>query len=379
MIRIVMIRIISLTLCVLFNSFAFSQTQFVQYGKCLNSIVNKTNVAIKNHATELRLPYSGINDGCLDSLVEALRQNKSIVRLYLAKNGLTDQSAIMLSVLFNMNKSIQGIDLSSNYLTSFGIEKIIHAMISNDTLEFITLRNMNLDLRSVTAIAEFLKKSHSLRNIDLSMNSIGRTGIERIATHVADEGKQIDSLALFDAKLSGQGAVIADLIRHFPNLEWLNLGGNQLNHQDLKEILVALAESKKIEGLDLSFNQFDDVDIELLAEYLPQYPRLVRLSLGHNQISDHGFKMLAESVIKLPDINQLDINSNNITDKSLVTIDYLLKNTRALTNLITVNNALTKEVIREFSINQKYLDKFVVVAKKHQDNVIYDKNHKPII
>ena len=352
---------------------------YIQHGQCLQSVVNRANQSIQQASTELRLPYSGINDRCLDSIVEAIRVNKHLVRLYLGHNGLTDNSATSLSVLFNMNRSLQGVDLSSNYLTSKGLNQVIHSLINNDSLTFLYMRNMQLDLSSIAAIAQLLAKSHSLRNIDLSLNPLGRYGIETFESNLGDQGSQVESLSLFSANLTGEGDVISSLIKTMPQLKWLDLGANQLSHSDFEHILEALSENGSIEGLDLSFNRLDDQDMELFAQVLPKLPQLVRLGLGHNQVSDKGLRTLAKVLVRLPNLHQISLESNLLTDSSIAVFDQMLKESKSLSNIISVNNKLTKDFIRNFSISQQYEDKFVVVARKQEDSIIYDDNHKPIL
>ncbi len=368
------ISVIWFSLCV---PAAYART-YIQHGQCLESVVNRANHAIQQASTELRLAYSGINDRCLSSVVEAVRENKHVVRLYLAHNGLTDASATTLSVLFNMNKSLQGVDLSSNYLTSKGLNKVIDSLISNDSLTFLYMRNMQLDLSSITAVANLLAKSHSLRNIDLSQNPLGRYGIETLKSHLGDQGHQVESLTLFSANLTGEGNVVSDLVKTMPKLKWLDLGANQLSHRDFEHIMDALADVGALEGLDLSFNRLDDQDMEKLAEVIPRLPQLVRLGLGHNQISDKGLVILAKVLVNSPNLHQLSLESNLLTDDSIAVFDQMLKKSPSLTNIVSVNNKLTKDYIRNFSINQEYDDKFVVVAKNQSDSILYDDHHKPI-
>lgn len=351
----------------------------VKHGQCLKAVVMRANEAIQKASTEMRLDYSGVNDRCLNSIVEAIRENKHLVRIYLAHNGLTDASAETLSVLFNMNNSLQGVDLSSNYLSSLGLNLVIDSLISNQSLTFLYLRDMQLDLSSVAAIAKLLAKSHSLRNIDLSLNALGSYGIATLKTNLAKKGEQVETLGLFSAKLAGQGKVIADLISSMPNLKWLDLGANDLTHSDLDLIMEALEVHGSIEGLDLSFNGFDDIDVELIASRVKHFPKLVRLGLGHNKITDKGLKLLADSLDGHDNIHQLGLESNELTDVSIDTFHQLLSKCPSLTNIISVNNGLTKKYVMNFSLSQKYDDKFVVVAKNHRDMTVYDDQHKPIV
>ena len=160
---------------------------------------------------------------------EYLANNKTLQKLNLSRNAQsqfkTEGVEIILNSLLN-NKNIEFIDFSFMNLTGCG-EAIGNFISKNKSIENIVLRNVLLNFNDFKHIFVPLKKSKTMKEIDISMNDMG-----------GDKSLQF----------------IADAIRENDSLECIKMEQININNDNYNIIFDAIEKNKTIQKYYLNYN-----------------------------------------------------------------------------------------------------------------------------
>ena len=162
-------------------------------------------------------------------IAEFLKNNKTLQKLNLSRNAQTQFKSegvkCILDSLLN-NKNIEFIDFSFMNLTGCG-ESIGNFITKNKSIENIVLKNVLLNFNDFKNIFVPLKKSKTLKEIDVSMNNMG-----------GDKSLQI----------------IADAIKENTSLECLRIDQININNDNYNIIFEAIENNKTIQKYSISYN-----------------------------------------------------------------------------------------------------------------------------
>ena len=162
-------------------------------------------------------------------IAEFLKNNKTLQKLNLSRNAQTQFKSegvkCILDSLSN-NKNIECIDFSFMNLTGCG-ESIGNFITKNKSIENIVLKNVLLNFNDFKNIFVPLKKSKTLKEIDVSMNDMG-----------GDKSLQI----------------IADAIKENTSLECLRIDQININNDNYNIIFEAIENNKTIQKYSISYN-----------------------------------------------------------------------------------------------------------------------------
>ena len=160
---------------------------------------------------------------------EYLANNKTLQKLNLSRNAQsqfkTEGVEIILNSLLN-NKNIEFIDFSFMNLTGCG-EAIGNFISKNKSIENIVLRNVLLNFNDFKHIFVPLKKSKTMKEIDISMNDMG-----------GDKSLQF----------------IADAIKENDSLECIKMEQLNINNDNYNIIFEAIEKNKTIQKYYLNYN-----------------------------------------------------------------------------------------------------------------------------
>ena len=160
---------------------------------------------------------------------EYLANNKTLQKLNLSRNAQsqfkTEGVEIILNSLLN-NKNIEFIDFSFMNLTGCG-EAIGNFISKNKSIENIVLRNVLLNFNDFKHIFVPLKKSKTMKEIDISMNDMG-----------GDKSLQF----------------IADAIKENDSLECIKMEQININNDNYNIIFEAIENNKTIQKYYLNYN-----------------------------------------------------------------------------------------------------------------------------
>ena len=145
-----------------------------------------------------------------------------------------------------------------------GMEVLGPALLSQDSIDFLTLREDTLGASGANYVAQLLNQSKELSGLDLR-----GAGLEKDNSAIAAALRHPDSaLEILNLKVSGLGAVGA------------------------AEVAAALAVNKELQWLDLSFTSLGDEGAAVLAASLAERDEPLSLHLEDKSVGEEGLAAL---------------------------------------------------------------------------------------
>uniref|UniRef100_A0A8C1M1E8 NACHT LRR and PYD domain-containing protein n=1 Tax=Cyprinus carpio TaxID=7962 RepID=A0A8C1M1E8_CYPCA len=169
-------------------------------------------------------------------LLPVIKESRS-VRLY--NCGLTDEGCAALTSALRSNPShLRELDLSWNKLGNSGIT--LMSTVLKDfhcKLEKLELRNCVVTDEGCAALASVLRSNpEHLKELDLSWNKIGDLGMKHLSAGLKDPHCKLEKLELRCCGITVEGcAALASALRSNPeHLRYVNLSGNKLQKSEVK-------------------------------------------------------------------------------------------------------------------------------------------------
>uniref|UniRef100_A0A8C1P5V8 NACHT domain-containing protein n=1 Tax=Cyprinus carpio TaxID=7962 RepID=A0A8C1P5V8_CYPCA len=257
----------------------------------------KTVKYIKKKIRTIDSPEKSINlFHCLNelgdhSLVEEIQQYLKYGRIKEAKLSSSQWSAVVFVLLssveelneFRLDKFVQGKNKAENMEV---LQKLLPVIKESRSVH---LSNCGVTDKGCAALASALRsKSSHLRELDLSLNEIGDSGVKCLWAGLEDPLCKLEKLWLRYCGVTDEGcAAVTSALRSNPS--------------HLKE-------------LDLSLNKIDAVN---LFSYVLQNPhcKLEKLGLSDCGITDEGCAALASALRSNPlHLRELDLSGNKLGD-----------------------------------------------------------------
>ncbi|XP_069077100.1 tonsoku-like protein isoform X2 [Pleurodeles waltl] len=266
---------------------------------CLSLDVAEHRLVLKTleqqeNSTSFRLCNLSLRGRNLTPLLRALKLQASIRQLHLSGNCIDDQVAEELLSTVATMPNLTLLDLSSNQMTHEGLAKLCPAtgISSEDTFKNLEELNLSINplgdgcsqplaslIRScpvlstlhlqacgLTAkflqhyrllLADALKEAVHLKTLILSHNSLGSTGVELILKslpHQTITGLELGAIATIPRDNPLMDAVVRYLSQDGCALTRLNLSGNHLTEDALRDFSRCLLLCPSLVSLDLSGN-----------------------------------------------------------------------------------------------------------------------------
>lgn len=142
-----------------------------------NSLYNNTNLI------ELYLSKNQISDIGVHALAQTFAVNNSTLKILdLYSNNITDDGIEYLAEMLKINKSITRLGLGINQITDHGVRLITNAIIYfNEHLQYLALpSNKLITDKSVPFLIEMLKNNSSLNTLWLNNCSLSPTAIVQL-------------------------------------------------------------------------------------------------------------------------------------------------------------------------------------------------------
>ena len=290
------------------------------------------------HLQELRLPFCKL--GGPDPLEKKLK-----ILGWSCELGTSgaDQIGKMLS----QNSSILHIDLSYNNFDDDGVERLVHHLKDNRTLQSLDLSGNQITPLSAVYLREII---NNLLCIKLSnTRSFGHVGIYLILESITVSMEHIDlcgreasycykSFAAILDKVKSisftipeddhEGCkVICKALANAKMLEQLEISGmNDLNHHN---ILNAVEQNNNINTLDISYVNFTDEHGAELAKFIKDNKSLSTLLVSCSRdLSSKGLFLIADALTENTSITEMAISNdyfNHVGPSCVLEFLYVLK------------------------------------------------------
>lgn len=119
--------------------------------------------------------HQEVTVGVLEDVAKALKSNTNLKHLQLANTQMTDKTAKLFADAVNKNKTLESINLESNFLTGEGIMAIMNVLETNTNLKAVRLTNQSAIIGSQVEqkIVNSLEKNKTLLSFGMSFDTQG--------------------------------------------------------------------------------------------------------------------------------------------------------------------------------------------------------------
>ncbi|XP_051717713.1 NACHT, LRR and PYD domains-containing protein 3-like isoform X25 [Ctenopharyngodon idella] len=248
-----------------------------------------------------RNDHDAVNTGdeVLQKLLPVVTETRSAV---LWKCGVTDEGCAALTSALRSNPSshLRYLNLSENNLGDSGV-KIVSAVLENPhcKLEKLRLNDCGVTDEGCAALASALRSNPShLRDLNLSENNLGDSGVKIVSAVLENPHCKLEKLWLSKCGVTDEGcAALASALRSNPSshLRDLDLSENNLGDSGVKTVSAVLENPHcKLEKLWLRYCGVTDEGCAALASALKSNPssHLRYLGLTENNLTHSEVKLL---------------------------------------------------------------------------------------
>ena len=145
----------------------------------------------------------------IDAFINALADNRSIVRLALTSNRIADEGAKRLAFVLKHNHSLREIHLYDNDIGDAGARDLADALIGNGALQVLGLANNHIGDAGAESLAHAFAANRGLRKVWLYKNSMGRAG----AAHLTAALRCNRSLETFRLEYGRTSAAVLTILQ----------------------------------------------------------------------------------------------------------------------------------------------------------------------
>ncbi|CDW86885.1 UNKNOWN [Stylonychia lemnae] len=267
-----------------------------------------------------------LSDNGIISLCDAIFQNKTLVSLNLASNEITSYGMDRLKDTL-LSTEIKELDLSGNPLGNQGIEYLSHYIHNNNCyLERLNVSECKFQSPGSVLLFQAVRKSSMMKHLSLDKNDIRSRSTSYLTTGIYHG---LVYLSMNRCNLGDDGGIsVAEGLSRSKQLKYMFLQYNSLSDEAAKTFSEALIKSSiNIEHLDLSHNKINDAGGELIAMSMSQNKSLSKLNLKRNNLKITSGAMFAKSVKSNKQIQYLNLDGNSVNINFIEEIaEILLQN-----------------------------------------------------
>ncbi|KAM5316827.1 ribonuclease inhibitor isoform 2-T2 [Glossophaga mutica] len=245
----------------------------------------------------LDLHYEQLSDTRWTELLPLMKQCQAI---RLVDCGITEGRCRDVSAALRDNAALTELSLCSNELGDVGTHLLLQGLQSPTCkVQKLSLQSCCLTEASGRTLASMLRAAPSLRELDLSYNSLGDAGLQLLCEGLLDPQCHIESLELQYCSLSAASCEpLAAALRARRELRELVLNNNDFGEAGARTLCQALADSAcLLESLKLESCGLTSANCQDLCGVLAAKASLRDLELGDNRLGDAGVAALCPGLL----------------------------------------------------------------------------------
>ncbi|KAG1448379.1 hypothetical protein G6F56_008959 [Rhizopus delemar] len=287
----------------------------------------------------------------IDAFVSTLimqPQATFLTRLDLSGQLLTKQSVSPLADIMSIDFGIQELNLTNCGLEDDAVKILMHSLLENDRVKYLNLANNHkLTISAIKYISVYIKGSHKLFTLDLSLNQLDKRAAQYL--FAATTTSSVSRLIMNGCGLrtNAQLEVLVSGIKK-SRIQHLSLHQNRIGHQGALSLGVMLRDYENnlggsLESLELDGNDLN-TGIQYIAQALKRNQNLRTLSVRQCKLDAKGCVLIGEALAK-----KLDLGNNpSICVQSLegpVALKQALLVNRSLKDLGLIDTGMTTEAV----------------------------------
>ncbi|KAK1154545.1 protein phosphatase 1 regulatory subunit 37-like [Acipenser oxyrinchus oxyrinchus] len=215
-------------------------------------------------------------------VARALRISSSLGVLHLENAGLSGRPLMLLATALKMNMNLRELYLADNKLN--GLQDSAH-------------------------LGNLLKFNCYIQLLDLRNNHIQDSGLAYLCEGLKEQRKGLVTLVLWNNQLTHNGmAYLAVALPCTQSLETVNLGHNSIGNEGVHKLKDGLIANRSVLRLGLASTKLSCEGSVAVAEFIAESPRLLRLDLRENEIKTGGLMALSLALKVNTSLLRLDLD-----------------------------------------------------------------------
>ncbi|KAL9667355.1 hypothetical protein QQ045_001709 [Rhodiola kirilowii] len=299
--------------------------------------VLQTNIGLKT----LNLSGNLIGDEGAKCLCDILSSNNTLQKLQLNSTNIGDEGAKAIADMLKKNSTLRVVELNNNLIEYSGVASIAGSLPENKTIQSIHLNGNYGGPLAASALAKGLEGNKSIRELHLHGNSIGDEGIRALMSGFNLHKGKITNLDISNNSITSKGAFyVAEFVKKSKSLKWLNLYMNDIGDEGAEKMAEALKENRSLAVIDLGGNNIRAHGITAIAQVFKDNSVITSLGVAYNPIGPEGAQALCEVLKFHGQIQTLELGWCQIGPKGAEYVADMLKYNTTISTLDLRANGL---------------------------------------
>ncbi|KAM9069959.1 protein NLRC5 isoform 2-T4 [Sarcophilus harrisii] len=292
-----------------------------------------------NHApASIYLNFSGcsLESQCLNALTGCGKIESFRVRSRKCRDAFAEALSKILPTMGNLKK----LELTGNNISVQGIDHLAQAFTDCLQLEEINLQDNRLNDSSCLKIITILHKMQRLQKIDLSQNAVSVQTVLALAKEAVSYPR-VTTLEIRQAQM-----ILLFFVSSGKALEMQRSQNVKKNEPSDKIVTQDRKLTFRLQKCNLAVHHAKEI-----AEMLKHRPYLEEVDLSGNHLEDEGCRELAEALPDLQIAKQFNISDNGLSESGVY---YLLTSANACKNVMELDISLkNKTAVFKFAGDQE--------------------------
>uniref|UniRef100_A0A8C2B6R9 Uncharacterized protein n=1 Tax=Cyprinus carpio TaxID=7962 RepID=A0A8C2B6R9_CYPCA len=242
--------------------------------------------------------------------------------------SITDEGCAALASAFNSN--LRELDLSRNQIGDSGVTEISSLLRNSQTLQILRLSDCSITEEGYKALSSALRSNPShLIELDLTGNDVGPSGVKQLSDLLQDPNCKLKTLRFLGPAADEGCQYVTGIVGKNPLLlRELNLSEHELGDTGVNQISALLQDKHcTLNTLILCGCSITEKQCLILTSALKSNPSHLReLDLSWNKLGDSGVKNLSDLLMNTQfKLEKLDLCDCSITEKQCLILTSALK------------------------------------------------------
>ena len=281
--------------------------------------------------------------------------NKTLCVFNLSSNALNDEKAIILSDGLTHCKSLQRLDLSNNRITDNALSKLLTAFLQIDTLRKVQFENNAVEKIMKIAFDIIIQMRTPQTSYKVSDHDV-KAFLALLSSAVSvspDKSRSVQHLTrLKRLNLQCSNYVMlttesSSFFKNFDVMEEIKICGLHVQPSAITNIADTLSKNlRTLKVLCLSNCRLDSNSaVDLLSPYkVSVIPELTELDLSYNNIKDDAIYSIIESLLQIPKLVKVKFNGNQLSKSNVLAISRITSDFNSCVSTLDYSDRPDKDI-----------------------------------